>query len=865
MSRSPVASPAVCSSVSGAAAPRRAAVAVVVVEPLEGRRLLALTAGFEDVRVLRVDGFEGNQLTTSMEFSPDGRIFVTDSQDGQVEVIKRNPDTGRWTKNATPALTVAVDRYSERGLESVTFDPDFATNRYIYIYYSKADPNNPNVRDNASVNRLVRYRMRSDNPDLADPASATVLIDNIPTPTGVHNGGAMHFGADGMLYLAIGDGGVRSTAQDLSNLNGKVLRLDTAAFNSSGDRSDLIPSDNPFAGQAGKRGEIWAYGLRNPYTGAIKPGTNTLYINDVGQSSWEEINHIVRGGNYGWPLSEGNSSDPDHIDPVHAYTHFPNGTDQPRVQAAITGGVFYDGEQFPASYKGKYFFGDYTRDFIKVFDPATDNVTTFGEQLTGYLDFDVAPDGALWALEVGGNIHRFRWVGTGANQSPTAVATANKTSGPAPLTVNFSAEDSSDPDGDALAYRWTFGDGSPAQTTRDVSHTYDEPGSYTARLVVTDPDGATDETSVRIAVGNDAPVASITSPSAGTMYRGGQTINFSGTGNDEQDGSLPAGAFSWTIVFHHAEHTHPFLGPIDGVKSGSFVAPTTGEFAPDQWYRIHLTVTDSAGLTHTTFRDVTPSRTMVTLASNVPGLSLRLDGSPFEAGGSFSGVEHMVRSIGAPFTQTLDGKTYEFVSWSDGKAATHDISIPLSRITYTANYRLATSTGGGSTTVIRSGNDTHVRNGSFANTSFGSSSLLEIKKGGSGYDRRAFLRFSTHSVTSDIERVVLRLYGNLHSSGGSDLPVDVYGLTQTTWKEGAVTYNNQPTHGSTPIGRVVVRDTTKRWYEIDVTDYVKARRAAGATIVGFALIRPANSDAIVQFHSDEHATNRPQLVVTTTA
>ena len=160
-----------------------------------------------------------------------------------------------------------------------------------------------------------------------------------------------------MLYVGVGDAGDSRHAQNLNSLNGKILRINPDAY------PNIIPADNPIAGQSNRRGEIWAYGLRNPFTSAMKPGTNVLYVNDVGSSDFEEVNQIVRGGNYGWPASEGNSSDPDHEDPLYTY---------PWQGSAITGGVFYSGTEFSSEYRGKYFVSDYLRQFIRVIDETGD-------------------------------------------------------------------------------------------------------------------------------------------------------------------------------------------------------------------------------------------------------------------------------------------------------------------------------------------------------------------------------------------------------------------------------------------------------------------------------------------------------------
>ena len=152
------------------------------------------------------------------------------------------------------------------------------------------------------------------------------MLDGIPSQTGIHQGGLLRFGADGMLYMGVGEGDVPQNAQDLSNIFGKVLRLDVENY------PNIIPADNPFVGQAGVRPEIWAYGFRNPFSGGVEPGTNNVFVNDVGNNTWEEVNRLVKGGNYGWPLAEGMSDNPNFVNPLFTYNHNGEG-------AAVDGGT----------------------------------------------------------------------------------------------------------------------------------------------------------------------------------------------------------------------------------------------------------------------------------------------------------------------------------------------------------------------------------------------------------------------------------------------------------------------------------------------------------------------------------------------
>jgi hypothetical protein len=191
---------------------------------------------------------------------------------------------------------------------------------------------------------------------------------------------------------------------------------------------------------------------------------------------------------------------------------------------------------------------------------------------------------------------------------------------------------------------------------------------------------------------NVAPTATITQPVAGTLYGGAQVITYAGTGSDQEDGTLTGSAFTWRVDFHHDTHTHAFIAPTSGATGGSFTIPTTGETSANVWYRIHLTVRDSAGLTHTTQRDVMPRKARLTLATSPAGLQLKLDGQPVATPFSFDSVVGIARTIEAPTPQTSGASTNTFASWSDGGAASHVVSTPAVNTTYTATY---TTTAGG--------------------------------------------------------------------------------------------------------------------------------------------------------------------------
>ena len=316
----------------------------------------------------------GINRPTAMAIAPDGRIFVAE-QPGRIRVIKGGELLG------TPFLDISskVDPNGERGLLGIAFDPDFSQNHWVYVYYTSKTPDVHN-----RVSRFTAYR------NVAIPGSEKVLLDIQPLSSATnHNGGAIHFGKDDKLYIAVGDNADGSNAQMLSNMKGKLLRI-----NNDGS----IPSDNPFyIKTSGKNRSIWVLGLRNPFTFGIQPRTGRIHINDVGQDTWEEINHGIKGANYGWPVHEGPSSDRRYQSPIFAYRHGTGNT----LGCAITGGAFYNPAtvKFPSSYVGDYFFGDLCNGWIRRYDISTRKVSLFITGLNSLVDIQVAQNGKLYYLE----------------------------------------------------------------------------------------------------------------------------------------------------------------------------------------------------------------------------------------------------------------------------------------------------------------------------------------------------------------------------------------------------------------------------------------------------------------------------------
>ena len=327
-----------------------------------------LPAGFTETTIT------GVASPTAMEIAPDGRIFVCE-QGGRLRLIKNG------ALLPTPFLTLNVDSSGERGLLGIAFDPSFGVgNNFIYVYYT--------VLSTPRHNRVSRF---SANGDVAVAGSETVILelDNLSSATN-HNGGAIHFGPDGKLFVAVGENANPDNSKILNNRLGKMLRI-----NSDGS----IPSDNPFFNVAtGANRSIWALGLRNPFTFAFQRGTGRLFINDVGAGTWEEINDGIAGSNYGWPDSEGPTSNPAFRSPLFAYQHGNTST----TGCAIAGGAFYNplNVQFPSSFVGKYFFADLCGGWIRTFDPATGTAASFASGIVQPVDLKVGADGSLYYLSI---------------------------------------------------------------------------------------------------------------------------------------------------------------------------------------------------------------------------------------------------------------------------------------------------------------------------------------------------------------------------------------------------------------------------------------------------------------------------------
>lgn len=613
----------------------------------------ALPAGFSQTQVIG----SGLDAASGFEFAPDGRIFILE-RTGAVKIFKNGELL------PTPFYTFPSVAEGDRGLIGIAFDPNFTANHFVYFYYTGQD----------LFNHVVRFDATE---DVATGGPTSIFQTQVPSNQ-LHVGGTVRFGNDGKLYFAIGDNGYPPNAQDLGVPFGKILRL-----NADG----TVPSDNPFVGQAGKMPEIWAYGLRNPWRFQFDSATGRLYDGDVGNNTWEEINLIVKGGNYGWPLEEGNCTTTcaTTISPIYAYNH--NGQSN-----SVTGGPVYHGSQFPSQYQGHYFFGDYAAGFIKDATLNSDGtisaVNDFVPQAGSVVDMKIAPDGSMYYVTYW-PARMYKVSFAGGNQVPVAIAGSNKTKGIEPLTVDFTSYGSYDPDGTSLGYSWDFGDGTTSSSPDPVK-TYPNKGTYTVTLTVTDGVNSNQAVPIVIQVGL-APTVTIGAPADGSHYNAGDTINYTAFGKDGGGFDINDAHIVTDVIFHHHTHVHPFVDGIVG-RTGSFTLPSTGEAAEDTWYEIKTTVTDTNGLSTSASVLIYPNKADITLASNPPGIPIGLDGSPQTTPYTFTGVTGFQRELTAPTNYTVGGQTYVFDHWSDAGGIKHTIVTPGANTTFTAEYVVGSQT-----------------------------------------------------------------------------------------------------------------------------------------------------------------------------
>jgi glucose/arabinose dehydrogenase len=635
-------------------------------------------------------------------FAPDGRIFLllvgtstsNDTNGASVAVYKN----GALLQQRALELGVCGD--GERGLLGIALSPEFTSTGHLFLYYTRFSPTSPycafgTYQQNlpGPRNRVSRFTMVGDT---IEESTESVLIDTIASDTGVHNAGDLHFGADGYLYISVGDSGITpSPASAKNNLNGKILRVLPSYASSGGYSTAGNPFDTAANAQScgltqpnpsgGPCREVFAYGLRNPYRFTIKPGTNELYAGDVGGGQWEEITQIEAGQDHGYPFIEGPcpNSSCSSVEPMFAYSHTVG------EDAAVIGGAFMLGNSFPPDYRNQYYYGDYSQAWIRrlKFNANTNEWESFAfaPDVANPIGIKQGPDGCLYYLTLKSSQKQLRRIcATGSsNQAPTAKISATPQSGPLSTIYTFSAVGSSDPDGDLpLTYVWNLGNGITYSSTSavEVTTTYSITGPKIISLTVIDngtPPLSSPVVSTTVYPGSMAPVATIVltnTTASRSLFHNGDTWQFAAV-NPTSTVGLAAQPYEWEIEFHHRDHHHPFMSGITAAN-GQFSIPLSGEPEPQVWYRIKLKITDAQGQTNTIERDVMPEVVNVKLDTFPSGGQVYLDNVLYTTPITITHVAGYMSGIDVASPQSINGATHYFIGWhhSDEKTTTFRIS-----------------------------------------------------------------------------------------------------------------------------------------------------------------------------------------------
>lgn len=723
----------------------------------------ALPTGFTDTVAIG-----GLTAPTGAAFAPDGRVFIAEKS-GIVKVFDSLADP---TATVFADLRTQTQDFWDRGLLGLAVDPQFPTRPYVYVLYSydavpggtaprwgDTCPTPPGATDQGCLitGRLSRLTMGAGGVATSELPLITDWCQQYPS----HSIGTVTFGPDGALYVGGGDGasfnfadygqvgnpcadppspaGTNLTAptarggalrsQSVRRPAGEPVTLDGTVLRVNPDTGAGMPG-NPFAGSADANARrVIAYGLRNQFRFGFRPGTNELWVGDVGWNVWEEINRIPNATdavaeNFGWPCYEGTATQSGYdganltqceslysgagqTAPHYAYNHSAKvvPTDPcPTGGSSISGIAFENGtSNYPAAYAGALFFADSSRGCVWAMrlgangQPNPAAIEPFVTGVNAPVQVLIGPGGDLFYVALGaGQLRRVSYP-NGANRPPVAVATATPSSGPAPLTVQFDASGSTDPDaGDTLNYAWDLdGDGQYDDSTAvNPSRVYGTAAQITVGLRVADQDGASGFTTVTVTVGNppgENPVPVINTPTAALRWHVGQTVPFSGQATDPQDGPLPASALSWKLAIQHCSaqgscHEH-VVQNYPGVASGSFVAP---DHEYPSYLELTLTATDSTGRTGSRTLRLDPQTVQLTFTSNPSQVMLTVGGASQRTPFSRTVIAGSTNSVSAPSPQNVPplNLRYRYASWSDGGAQSHNVVAPAAGATYQANYQL---------------------------------------------------------------------------------------------------------------------------------------------------------------------------------
>jgi glucose/arabinose dehydrogenase len=551
----------------------------------------ALPEGFSEVLLA-----QELDSPTAIDVLPDGRILVGE-QSGDVRLI---PPTGG---GSSLLHHFSVNSVGERGLLGVVVDPGFAQNGFVYVYYTTSS--------GGLHNRISRLRI-SGNQTVGGEA----VVFEFPnfSQSVYHMGGAMRFAPDGTLFVGVGDHQTSANAQDLGVAFGKIHRL-------ASDGS--IPSDNPFVGAGnGALPSIYAFGLRNPYSLDVNPSNGELLINDVGQSTWEEINLGEPGADYGWPDSEGAGVGPGETAPIHAYRHQGGA-------CAITGGAAYpSGGSFPSRYWGDYLFIDLCAGWIRDLDRGSGNVTTFATGLDYPTALRLDGEGRILYLTRGAETG----TGDGAGKlfrisysiDPSLLPQIVEPPTDLLVGVGESAAFTVVASG-ATGYQW-LRDGvaipGATQSTFQLDNVSLSDDGARFRVRLSNAHGSVLSAEAVLSVTtNHAPAVTILSPGTGSGYEIGSTLALEGSALDPEEGAVPAARLIWRIDLHHDGHVHPLMPATSGFASLEFVVPPEAAHGDGLiWLEVVLVANDTEGRSGEASSHVFPAESLAGESEHVLAL-----------------------------------------------------------------------------------------------------------------------------------------------------------------------------------------------------------------------------------------------------
>ncbi|MCW2578111.1 MAG: Glucose/sorbosone dehydrogenase [Modestobacter sp.] len=609
-----------------------------------------------------------SELLTDFAFAPDGSWFTV-GKNGRVAWV--SADGQPHTLAILSVVTV-----QDLGLTGVAVAADYATSRRLYTARAL-------TVDGRTVMRLSAWTVAG-SPEPAALTDEQVLWD-LPVDADVHSMTGLVPAADGTLWVTIGD------AADFRFVDPRALRaLDVA--DGRGKMLHVLPDgrgvpDNPHydpAAPSSWQSRVYASGFRSPFRMSLDPTSGAPILGDVGWNSWEEIDLLRPGASYGWPCWEGETPTPGYADlpgcqgvgnaaPLFTYPHGPAGT-------CVTGGIVYTGASYPEAYRGAYFFGDYAsqRIYTMRYDAQGDVVRApepngFGVENGLPVKFAAASNGDVVYADIGGSVLK-RLVYVPGNRAPTAKITLRTDA--ATRTVTFDGSASGDLDGDAITYDWDFGDGTRG-TGPQVPHTYPAGTSQTtARLTVTDPQGATGTAEVTVLPADGAPVISLSAPAADRLFAVGETVQASATASDAEDGVLPV---TWSVVLVHCSggycHEHP---------GESFTGASFSRAFDDHGDNTRLEVTasaqDSSGVRVQQTFTANPRQRLLTVAATTPS-AITVNGVARAESRVTVGA---TVSVIAPAVATDGVATFQ--GWDDGAPRSRTLTMPDEDLTLEARY-----------------------------------------------------------------------------------------------------------------------------------------------------------------------------------